>query len=236
MVLPRRMASEKNGSVIFTLFLSVSSFLPIRLEPPKGVGSFHIYRIHEELWKSCSVFWSSWSPKPLHCLCDHGVSNLCRTARTWTHIQRFAALLLVRLALGLSPAPVSLALWSSHCEPPAMAPAPNAARAPHRFASGEQSLTIESKSRTPPTAIICLPSLLYIWFASLASQRGDQITQVQENSLSLLLGTLVGHMAPLPATASQLRTDFEHSFPQMRRTGVVWFSEYQRQWFWWKIY
>ena len=203
MVLPRRMASEKNGSVIFTLFLSVSSFLPIRLEPPKGVGSFHIYRIHEELWKSCSVFWSSWSPKPLHCLCDHGVSNLCRTARTWTHIQRFAALLVVRSALGLAPAPVSLTLWSSHCEPPAMAPAPNAARAPHRFSSGEQSLTIESKSRTPPTAIICLPSLLYIWFASLASQRGDQITQVQENSLSLLLGTLVGHMAPLPATASQ---------------------------------
>ena len=53
------------------------------------------------------------------------------------------------------------------------------------------------------------------------SQRGDQITQVQENSLSLLMGTLVGHMAPLPATASQLHTDFEHSFPQMRRTGEV---------------
>ena len=35
------------------------------------------------------------------------------------------------------------------------------------------------------------------------SQRGDKKTQVQENSLSLLLGTLVGHMAPLPATALQ---------------------------------
>ena len=51
------------------------------------------------------------------------------------------------------------------------------------------------------------------------SQRGDKKTQVQENSLSLLLGTLVGHMAPLPATASQLHTDFEHSFSTNEKNG-----------------
>ena len=55
------------------------------------------------------------------------------------------------------------------------------------------------------------------------SQRGDQKTQVQENSLSLLLGTLVGHMAPLPATASQLHTDFEHSFSknEKNKRGLI---------------
>ena len=164
------MVSEKNWIWNFH-FLTISVFVPPNLPRTPQRGWFlsltpYTLRTMKELFSILVFLVTKTSSLPLWPWCLRPLFPTSRNARTWTHIQRFAALLVVRLALGLAPAPVSLALWSSHCEPPAMAPAPNAARAPHRFSSGEQSLTIASKSRPRPTARICLPSLLYIWFAS----------------------------------------------------------------------